>query len=287
MSVLNVQKRIEFSSCKTNKFILKAGVYDFEVVGASGGNTSLSIGGFGGRSFGILKINESIPIFVHIGEKGTTARESNSITEESCNGGGLARNTDCDAGSGGGSTDIRIGQDDVIYRVIVAGGGGGAGCGLDKETKQKGGDGGGLSGEDGQGSGAGRGGQDVWCSSVCLQGTNYCPNGTLLNGGNALTNIKSSGGGGGLIGGAASYSAYAAGGGSGYVFTHSARQDANITQLKKKYYLVNAITQRYNNVGNGYAVITPLVIYADFPDLCKFDSKIFRNIIMIFSLNLS
>jgi hypothetical protein len=48
-------------------------------------------------------------------------------------------------GTGGGATDIRIAQDSLYARVLVAGGGGGTGCGLD-DCDGSGGDGGGLEG---------------------------------------------------------------------------------------------------------------------------------------------
>lgn len=254
MAVVLSKTRIDFEKCAATALLLGPGSYGLEVVGAAGGD-SAARGGLGGRSYGVLTLMETTEVFVHVGEKGLTASEPSTLTRKACNGGGSGnRWTGSPVGSGGGSTDIRIGKDDVLYRVIVAGGGGGAGWTSDRD----GGDGGGKTGGDGLGADGGYGGQELWCSDICKSGEKECVAGGLLEGGNGETDHQAAGGGGGLIGGASGYGGGAGGGGSGYVFYSNAKRNSNITVLDPKFFLQNAQTEKFNNAGNGYAIITPL-----------------------------
>ena len=121
----NVTIYYNATGCVPVKLYLAPGSYGLEVVGAAGGDTTHSHGGYGGRSYGELTISEPTYIFVNTGQKGENTR---TLSGNACNGGGSAiGDPTYDHGAGGGSTDIRIGDNDLLHRVIVAGGGGGAG----------------------------------------------------------------------------------------------------------------------------------------------------------------
>ena len=103
---------------------LMPGEYKLEVWGAQGGNglTGAS-GGHGGYSAGILNITEETKLYIQVGGQGNTY--TGSVIAGGYNGGGCALGAaNHKAGSGGGATDIRIGEDSLHARVIVAGGGG-------------------------------------------------------------------------------------------------------------------------------------------------------------------
>lgn len=85
------------------------GVYSVELYGAQGGDNGSYIGGNGGRVTASLLFDNSQQIYINIGGKGTTF-----------NGGGEG-NT-----KGGGATDIRVEENIISNRVLVAGGGGAA-----------------------------------------------------------------------------------------------------------------------------------------------------------------
>lgn len=262
MTSMLQEQRFDFESCEPQTVSLGPGKYELEVVGAAGGDGG-GPGGLGGRSIGLLSLKETTNLFVHIGEKGETVTSFALPTKKACNGGGMAK-TYLKAGSGGGSTDIRIGSDSLMHRVIVAGGGGGGG----EQSRQQGGSGGGVAEGDGTGKSGGRGAKGASCSSECLDGL-YCPPGQLLYGGNAQDGSDPySGGGGGLFGGAASKSNYGGGGGSGFVFTQ-ATNDPAATSLDPKYFLTNASTNSFSNSGHGYAIIRTVSTSIDREPLCR------------------
>ena len=100
--------------------MLPPGSYKLECWGAQGGyRSSATYGGKGGYSVGELTLNEETTLYVQVGGSGNTGKTSGGY-----NGGGK-RNT---YNGGGGGTDIRIGQDSLYARVIVAGGGGSDGA---------------------------------------------------------------------------------------------------------------------------------------------------------------
>ena len=123
---------------------------EFEVYGAQGG----SGGGLGGYVSGVLTdLPETITVMV--GGAGLTGDR----VAGGFNGGGVAGGGVGSPGSGGGASDIRFGNN-LIDRVVVAGGGGGRGGPLGGY----GGDGGGevaTSGSSGQGVGGAGGSQTV------------------------------------------------------------------------------------------------------------------------------
>ena len=73
----------------------------------------------------IEDLEKETKLYLYVGGKGKQC--TGSTTAGGFNGGGAGYgNSSYICGSGGGGTDIRIGQDSLYARVIVAGGGGGA-----------------------------------------------------------------------------------------------------------------------------------------------------------------
>ena len=111
---------------------LQPGKYKLEVWGAQGGRGSTSgsnyFGGNGGYSVGSIGFEETTTLFVAVGGKGGDCNGA-YVGSGGYNGGGTSDSTGYGYGSGGGGggTDIRIGEDSLYARVIVAGGGGGGG----------------------------------------------------------------------------------------------------------------------------------------------------------------
>ena len=113
-------------------FTLQPGKYKLEVWGAQGGRGSTSgsnyFGGNGGYSVGSIGFEETTTLFVAVGGKGGDCNGA-FVGSGGYNGGGtsITTGTGYGSGGGGGGTDIRIGEDSLFARVIVAGGGGGGG----------------------------------------------------------------------------------------------------------------------------------------------------------------
>ncbi len=250
---------------------LNAGTYKLEVWGAQGGSYSTTYtGGKGGYSYGTLTLNNTTNLYVYVGKQGGAHSTTTGGTSAGgFNGGGSAKTvaysgTTSYVTGGGGASDIRIGQDSLYARVIVAGGGSGSSNG--------------NSGYYGGGTSAGYG-VSGYGGTTTTAGTN----GSFGVGANAApssTNYKyaSPGGGGGWYGGGSSgtnrsdsinYRTYT-GGGSGYVYTSSTASNyPSGNLLTSTYYLTNAATLAGNtsftsasdgtetgHSGNGYAKIT-------------------------------
>ena len=248
---------------------LNKGTYKLEVWGAQGGNYNTTYtGGKGGYSYGTLTLNNTTNLYVYVGKQAQTITTNRTVTTGGFNGGGNGFNryysgTYTYAQGGGGASDIRIGQDSLYSRVIVAGGGSGA------TNRTNGYYGGGTSGGTG-------------LSGYAGSQTSAGANGSFGTGGSATTsgnNYKygSAGGGGGWYGGGAStsysdntnYDTYS-GGGSGYVYTSSTASNyPSGNLLTSTYYLTNAATVGGNtsftstsggtetgHSGDGYAKIT-------------------------------
>ncbi len=244
---------------EVQQLTLPKGKYILECWGAQGGYRSdAEKGGKGGYSIGTLTLAKATDIFVYVGGQATT-------TDGGFNGGGK-RNT---YNGGGGASDIRIGQDSLYARVIVAGGGGSDGA-----SSKAGGAGGGTSGisaTDGYGSGGGGGTQTAG-------GTGGSGNaGTFGQGGEGLYRKSGYGGagGGGWYGGGGTYPDSSSdddkggGGGSGFVWTGENAPSSYL--LDATYYLTDTQTidgtQSFNDpsggtetghAGNGYVRITQL-----------------------------
>lgn len=253
---------------------LKPGTYTIECWGGQGGTYSSYIGGYGGYSKGTITLTEATTVYISVGGAG-----SSSSTTAGFNGGGTGISS---GRGGGGATDVRIGQNSLYSRVIVAGGGGGAG--VTSANANPCGCGGGEYGGDGYyndttgsyttgtnrcgGSASQTAGGKTWSTNTQA---------TFGQGGNA-SGYSCGGGGGGWYGGGGAYDNDSdsdgrwGGGGSGYVYTSStAKNYPNGCLLNSTHYLTNAQTISGNksfksptgknetgHTGNGFCRITNL-----------------------------
>ena len=253
---------------------LKPGTYTIECWGGQGGTYSSYIGGYGGYSKGTITLTEATTVYISVGGAG-----SSSSTTAGFNGGGTGISS---GRGGGGATDVRIGQNSLYSRVIVAGGGGGAG--VTSANANPCGCGGGEYGGDGYyndttgsyttgtnrcgGSASQTAGGKTWSTNTQA---------TFGQGGNA-SGYSCGGGGGGWYGGGGAYDNDSdsdgrwGGGGSGYVYTSStAKNYPNGCLLNSTHYLTNAKTIAGNksfksptgknetgHTGNGFCRITNL-----------------------------
>ena len=223
-------------------------------------------GGIGGYSKGVLSLSSPTVLHLYAGGCGnySSANTANATNAGGFNGGGSSKirwynSAYSSGGGGGGASDIRIGQDSLYARVIVAGGGGG-GAGDSGSYVKYGG------GENGLSAVA------EYQASQTKAGTN----GSFGQGANSTGsynyNYGPGGGGGGWYGGGASanvsdgsadYRTYN-GGGSGYVYTSSTASNyPSGCLLNSNYYLTNASTVSNPTVNNpggqyGYVRITVL-----------------------------
>lgn len=285
---------IIYYQCGIYLINLKPGKYQIEAWGAQGGGfTEYSCeGGKGAYAKGILTLDEPTKIFVSIGESTNITTRNNT-----CNGGGLSKfsaNTYFTTRSGGGSTDVRIGDTNLKHRVIVAAGGGGSAIGRGKCGK--GGDAGSISGFDGQCSGNSEcfdfGGGATQTSGG--SGNKYGQKGTFFYGGsNTYSEWSGSGGGSGWFGGGAGCS-YGSGGGGGSSYVYEGI-NSEYQLLEKKYSLENAIliagneempnpsnleTTEIGHSGNGAVLITFL-----YEKNCNFGKPIFSKVIIFMVLH--
>lgn len=253
---------------------LKPGTYTIECWGGQGGTYSSYIGGYGGYSKGTITLTEATTVYISVGGAG-----SSSSTTAGFNGGGTGISS---GRGGGGATDVRIGQNSLYSRVIVAGGGGGAG--VTSANANPCGCGGGEYGGDGYyndttgsyttgtgrcgGSASQTAGGKAWSTGTQA---------TFGQGGNA-SGYSCGGGGGGWYGGGGAYDNDSdsdgrwGGGGSGYVYTSAtAKNYPNGCLLNSTHYLTNAQTISGNksfksptgknetgHTGNGFCRITNL-----------------------------
>lgn len=275
---------------------LPEGTYKLEVWGAEGGTAIDNYGGCGGYSVGTLTLtDESTVLYIQVGGYPASVGDDRVVVPGGYNGGGNGYNryyndTATYGQGGGGGTDIRIGQDSLYARVIVAGGGGGSASNGYERAKKYG------------------GGLDGGCEASAYQahqtpstGSTNINFGTFGQGGAATTegnNYKygSGGGGGGWYGGAASnrYSDSETtlrtynGGGSGYVYTaDTATNYPSGCLLNSSYYLTDAQTVAGNisfpsptsggtqtgHNGNGYARITVLSVKSPISVPTKVDGQ--------------
>lgn len=224
-------------------------------------------GGTGGYSTGILSLSVPTTIYLYAGGYGNYSSDSQKgkVINGGFNGGGSSRirwytSAYTSGGGGGGASDIRIGQDSLYARVIVAGGGGGGAGESNFSIKQ----GGGLTSNSAV---------EEYKATQTKAGTNGSFGQGASASGSTNYNYGPGGGGGGWYGGGAStnvsdsseaYRTYN-GGGSGYVYTSSTASNyPSGCLLNSDYYLTNASTTiGYNNKTNpggkhGYIRITVL-----------------------------
>lgn len=273
---------LNYSYSESVQYItLPAGQYKLECWGAQGGTYFNYIGGYGGYSIGTITLAQKTDVYIYVGGAG-----SSSSIDSGFNGGGTGISN---GRGGGGASDIRIGQDSLYARVIVAGGGGGAGVAVGNANPA--GCGGGLYGGDGyynnttgsyltgyfrSGGGASQTtGGKAW--STTATGTA----GSFGQGGNA-SGYSCGGGGGGWYGGGGAYDNDSdsdgryGGGGSGYVYTSSTASNyPSGCLLNESYYLTDASTtagdknftspnegSKIGNQGNGHVRITAIEVKA-------------------------
>ena len=244
--------------------VLPPGRYRLECWGAQGGyRSNTAYGGKGGYSVGELTLNEETTLYVQVGGSGNTGKTSGGY-----NGGGK-RST---YNGGGGGTDIRIGQDDLYARVIVAGGGGSDGA-SSKAGMYGGGESGGTNTAN---YGTGGGGGTQTAGGAGGSGNS----GTFGVGGEGL--YRSSGyggwyGGGGAYPDSSGDDDRGGGGGSGFVWTGSNAPTGYL--LGSEYHLANASTTagsasfmgptgtaETGHSGDGYARITVLEVFPQGPE---------------------
>ena len=253
--------------------IVKGGYYKLEVWGAAGGSRGANYGtaGKGGYSVGTVHLNANDNLYIHTGGQGSTAGTTATVSGGGVNGGGGSKYS---GSGGGGGTDIRINNDSLYARVIVAGGGGGAQGRSGTNYRGNGGAGGGTSGTNGtyqngtntdyygHGGTATTGGTTYTGGTAGYRGT-AGSFGTGGSGGGRSTQYGGAGGGGGgWYGGGGGYYRYAGGGGgSGYVFTSATKSNyPSGLLLADEYLMVDATTSdgttTYGNASNGYAKVT-------------------------------
>ena len=220
-------------------------------------------------------------LYLYTGGSGSTGKTAGGF-----NGGGK-RST---YNGGGGASDIRIGQDSLNARVMVAGGGGSDGA-----SNKAGGYGGGANGEartDSYGTGGYSGTQTGVSSSSWQTGTVPTSLTTQAGayagfgfGGNGINRSSGYGGagGGGWYGGSGAYPDSSGdddrggGGGSGFVWTGSNAPSGYL--LDAGHYLTNASTAAGNSTfaapgggtetghaGDGYVRVTALEVFPTVPD---------------------
>ncbi len=264
---------------------LPAGRYKLEDWGAQGGyRASSSYGGKGGYAVGTPALEQRTKIHTRVGGSGNTGKTAGGF-----NGGGK-RGT---YNGGGGATDIRIGTDDLLARVIVGSGGGSDGA-SNKQGMYGGGETGGSSTQS-YGTG-GYGGTQTGVSSSSWQTTAQSDSTTTQAGayagfgfgGNGITRSSGHGGagGGGWYGGSGSYPDSSSdddrGGGGGSAYVYTAATAANYPAgclLNAGYYLTDAQLIAGNaamtspdgasetgHTGDGYARITAIEVYPTTPD---------------------
>ena len=257
---------------------LVKGSYKIECWGAQGGyRSSTTYGGKGGYSTGVLNLTKKTTLYVYVGGSGNTGGTNGGF-----NGGGKRQTYN----GGGGASDVRISQDSLYARVIVAGGGGSDGA-----TSKTGMYGGGTSGgsaTQSYGTG-GYGGTQSGVSDSSWQTTTPSTSTTSKSGayagfgfgGNGITYSSGYGGagGGGWYGGSGSYpdgsgdDDRGGGGGSGYVYkSDTASNYPSGCLLNSSYYLSDASTKAGNesfpntngpgnetgHQGNGYVKINKI-----------------------------
>lgn len=184
----------------TQEVTLQPGTYKLQAWGAQGGNS----GGKGGYAEETIKLDNSTKVFINVGCSGDIDNSHKSF-----NGGGIS----LQSSSGGGASDIRISDNQMAHRILVAAGGGGSGL------NTSGGAGGTEIGVNATTSNGGKGGS---LNNYYKANENTIAfSGYFGYGGNQISgNPDTTGGagGGGYFGGNAGTNNAGGGGGSGYVY---------------------------------------------------------------------
>ena len=255
-------------TCSPYESYFPAGKYRFEVHGAAGGSPEEEYISPGGFSSGTILLKNKTHLYFYIGAKGVCGTNTPNVF------GGGGRGQAC---SGGGASDIRIGEDLLNHRIIVAGGSGGYGF---ETNHHPGGKGGGESGTDGITSLPNDAGYAYWCvgggkGTQTSGGTSYYNDvGTFGYGGNKTRDNGSGGGGGWFGGGAGGGCLSGGGGGSGFVFV---KINSNI-KLDSKYFLLEGKTDFGTNKNDGFIYIEPMGgFFQKFVSVVKCNGSIFDS----------
>ena len=231
-------------------YMVPAGVnfLEMDVIGATGGSSEFSKGGYGGRVQCRLQVTPGELLNIYVG--GAGSRSTVTGASGGYNGGGAGSAT---AGGGGGASEIRADGSLSANRVIVAGGGGGASANSLCNNCDRGGNGGSLAAENGYYLSAnsidhgGAGGITTVADPIACAAGKGC--GKPGNKGDGYDDEGSFGGGGaGFVGGnGGGTGPYGGGGGGGSSYCNPA--------------LCNSVihTRGYNKEGNGQVIITPVV----------------------------
>ena len=262
---------------------LSKGQYKLECWGAQGGNAgwysynhSTANGGKGGYSVGVITLSSNTVLYLYSGGQGgsTIGTQPNSQTTASggFNGGGIANQMGM--AGGGGASDIRIGQNSLYARIIVAGGGGGGGNAGSSTEMSYGGYGGGAIGgtptNQYDNRTPGKGGTQTGIKASVSSSTSA---GFGIGAGGTGQNLRGAGGG-GWYGGTMGSNSTGGGGGSGYIYTSSTASNyPSGCLLNSSYYLTSASTIAGNtsftsptgtsetgHTGNGYIRITVIKV---------------------------
>lgn len=222
---------------------LPPGRYKLECWGAQGGDANINYckGGRGGYARGLLVLKEFTDAFLFVGQAGKVGSNVTAF-----NGGGCGVTTSTSllvaVTSGGGATDIRLGEDSLFARVMVAGAGGGSGF-YSTSQYADGGIGGGVTGGDGEPfSNYTRNGLGATQTEGGKNANGIEENaGTFGQGGSNNSESSGNGGGGGWYGGGAADGYYSGGGGgSGFVWVGENAPDGYL--LTEDHYLSIAAT---------------------------------------------
>ena len=261
---MEVNESINFT-CNNETYREKfhAGVYKIECWGASGGDSGGYFGGRGAFVSGVINFQSNIVLYINPGGSGKLDKLPGF------NGGGRGNTHFGILQPSGGGTDVRIRDNDIYSRIIVAGGGGGA-VFYRGSYQANGGDAGGLIGYQGTPKGP-----TADNSRPPAAGTQVGSGdgGTFGYGGSDLY----SGGGGGYYGGGHSYSITSsissASGGSSYISGHEGclwvNRETSFTD--NGFYFTNTIMfdgkdtflspdgeEEIGHTGDGYVRITVL-----------------------------
>ena len=137
------------------KIVISKGGYRFELWGAASGLSNIQIygspdKGLGAYVSGDISLYHNYVLYAYVGGKGGNnigGTGGSAGFNGGCSGANDNINLDCGSGGSGGASDIRLHENDLYSRIIVAGGGGSPGC--YKGYGGNGGHGGGISGIDG------------------------------------------------------------------------------------------------------------------------------------------
>jgi hypothetical protein len=296
------------TECNGYEIELHSGIWQFELWGASGGSAYqptyniIYPGGLGGYSLGFIYLEKpSTRFYLSIGGEGlSNFSQKNTNIPGGFNGGGegFCGIDTFPGGSGGGSTDIRLGSPDISQRIIIAGGGGGAGSSHSNTSSIcYGGHGGGLEGLDGGGYSSqtdkqrGQGGNQ---NQGGLHGpgsdNKRSEDGILFQGGKSLMGgitSSSGGGGGGCYYGGAGGCGAGGGGGSGYIggvknFLNYKSKTLSGNETFQTPYSLSDSSLETGHHGNGFIKITYIPYFQKCSFLNCFIFKSFFKLIYLF-----